>query len=58
MAEKAKARAEARDFPGMLEAADSDDAPAGSAEEQVNATSLVPGELRVRKGYRVVSFEE
>ncbi len=58
MAEKAKARVEARDFPGMIEGVDVEDLPPGAAEEQVNMTSLVPGEMSTRRGYRQVQFEE
>jgi hypothetical protein len=45
------------DFPGLFAGTDPLDLPAGGAEEQVNVTCLVLGELQVRAGYRVVTFE-
>lgn len=45
-------------FPGLLTNADPRDLPAGAAEEQVNLTCVVEGELRVRQGIRPVVFEE
>lgn len=46
------------DFPGMMTNVDPRDLPAGAAEEQVNATCVVIGELRVRLGVREVTFDE
>ncbi len=45
------------DFDGLYLNADPLDLPAGAARDQVNVQSRVPGELRARGGYRVVSFE-
>ena len=58
MAEPARERKEIRDFPGMITSADPDDIPDGAAEVQVNLISVKPGEMRVRSGYKFVSFEE
>jgi hypothetical protein len=46
------------DFPGFFTNVDPRDLPQGGAEEQVNATSVVIGELRVRFGIREVEFED
>jgi hypothetical protein len=46
-----------RDFPGLLTDADPNDLPPGAAREQVNCASERPGELRARRGYKVVRFE-
>lgn len=46
------------DFSGLILNADPLDVPEGAASDQVNATSVVPGELRVRGGIKVVSFED
>jgi len=58
MGKPAKSGAQVRDWPGMLPDADPRDIPPGAAEEQVNVQSATPGELSVRPGYRVVTFEE
>jgi hypothetical protein len=47
-----------RDFGGFVPNADPHDLPAGVAVDQVNATSVRPGELRPRQGYRVVRFDQ
>jgi hypothetical protein len=54
--EQAKPQAEVGDFPGLQTNADPDDLPAGASTQQVNVSSLVPGELRVRRGLRQVRF--
>lgn len=46
------------DFNGIVLNADPLDIPEGAASDQVNAVSIVPGELRVRGGVKVVQFEE
>lgn len=57
MAELAKEKVEIRDFPGLASDLDPQDIGPGAAEEQVNVTSDVTGELNVRLGYRQLSFE-
>ena len=44
------------DFPGLVNNADPTDIPVGSGQDQVNAQSRIPGELRVRGGYVPVVF--
>jgi len=44
-------------FRGLMTAIDLHDAPEGGAEEQVNITNVVVGELIVRYGMQQVSFE-
>lgn len=46
-----------RDFGGFESNTDPHDIAPGVAVIQVNATSVRPGELRVRQGYKVVNFE-
>jgi hypothetical protein len=46
-----------RDFGGFQSNTDPHDTTPGVAIVQVNATSVRPGELRVRQGFRVVNFE-
>jgi hypothetical protein len=46
-----------RDFAGFQSNTDPHDVEAGVATEQVNATSIRPGELRVRGGFKVVQFD-
>lgn len=58
MSEPAKAKVIIADFPGMASKPDSDDITPGAAQVQINAQSSHPGELRVRPGYRQLSFEE
>lgn len=57
MPEQAKPVVVAADFPGVLENIDARDLPAGAAEEQVNACSVLVGELTVRRGLREVTFD-
>lgn len=47
-----------RDFPGLVKNTEPRDVPPGGAEEQINACSLVVGELTVRHGYRMVQFDD
>jgi hypothetical protein len=46
-----------RAWPGLVTDADQHDLPPGAAQEQVNCQSKRPGELAVRKGLRLVTFE-
>ena len=46
------------DFPGIATNADPRDIPEGTAEEQVNLCSFVPGEMRTRLGLRPVVFDD
>ncbi len=46
-----------RDWAGLVTKADGRDVPEGAAQDQVNAQSERPGELRPRRGLRVVQFE-
>lgn len=46
------------EFPGLITNVDSRDLPVGAAEDQVNLTCIVTGELRCRLGVREVIFEE
>ncbi len=52
-----KSSVDITDFPGLADNVDPRDLPPGAAEEQVNATAVVAGELAVRLGYRLVTFE-
>lgn len=52
-----EARVVIRDFAGFVPNADPHDIKIGAATEQINATSSRPGELRVRLGTQVLSFE-
>ena len=58
MPEPARPVSTADDFPGILTNVDQRDAPVGAAEEQVNLTSMLIGELTSRQGIREVMFEE
>ena len=58
MPRPAKPVAQTIDFPGLLTNVDSRDLPAGAAEEQLNATCVTLGELRIRLGIREVVFDE
>lgn len=48
---------ELMDFPGLVTDVDPIDFEPGMAQDQVNAVSIVRGELQVRRGYRQVQFE-
>ena len=47
-----------RGFPGLFDAVDAEDTPAGGAQEQVNVGVGKEGELEVRRGYREATFED
>lgn len=57
MADQAKSRTDLSDFPGLVVYTDEGDNPPGSAVEQTNLISLVAGQIQVRRGYTVVTFE-
>lgn len=46
-----------RDFPGLVSNMDPHDVPPGSGIVQVNACSLIPGQLTVRRGTAVLKFD-
>jgi hypothetical protein len=46
------------DFAGLVVNADPIDVAEGAASDQVNCTSIIPGELRVRGGVKIVNFED
>lgn len=52
-----EARVVIRDFVGFIPNADPHDIKPGAATEQINTTSMRPGELRVRLGAQVLKFE-
>lgn len=54
----AKVSVEIRDFPGLVTRIDPDDLTPGAGREQLNVQSHHPSQLRVRPGYRPLSFEE
>lgn len=58
MAKNPNTVVEVEDWPGLVLSADPRDLPEGGAEEQTNACSLNFGQLTIRKGMRLVSFEE
>lgn len=45
------------DFPGIMGNSDPRDLPEGAADDQVNACSIVFGELTIRRGIREVTFD-
>ena len=47
-----------KDFSGLASKPDADDLTPGASQVQINAISANPGELRVRSGYQVLTFEE
>ena len=57
MANKPKAKAEIKSFPGLATTIDPDDMPPGQAEIQVNVGIGDLGSLEARRGYRAVSFD-
>lgn len=57
MSEPARQSVEMRDFPGLVNTADVRDLPPGTAVVQVNCVSIILGELRVRAGWKPVTFE-
>jgi hypothetical protein len=58
MAEPARPVALAQDFAGMVSNADPRDIPPGAAEEQINLSTHIQGEMRVRLGIQAVTFED
>ena len=48
---------ENKDFLGQVSNLDPTDLPEGAAVEQRNVVCTVLGQLRVRSGYKVISFE-
>lgn len=58
MADKPQGRITIRAFPGLFDAVDAEDTPAGGAQEQVNVGIGKEGELEVRRGYREANFED
>jgi len=58
MAEQPRKSVEIKDFPGLMNDMDPDDIPPGAAEVQINATCVQVGQLTVRSGLRLVSFED
>lgn len=58
MSDLPRASVTLNDFAGLVTNADPRDLPPGAAEHQVNIQSARAGELTVRPGYRVVTFEE
>jgi hypothetical protein len=51
-------RVSMRDFPGLVTASDPHDIPLGAGVRQINAQSMQPGELRVRRGTQVLKYSE
>jgi len=49
---------EIMDFPGLATRIDHDDTKPGTAQDQVNLSSLVLGQLRSRPGIKALTFEE
>lgn len=58
MADQPKQRLELSDYPGLMVYTDEGTTPPGAAVEQTNMTALVVGQLQVRRGYKLVQFEE
>ena len=58
MPQPARQVVEIRDFDGMQTAVGTLDAAPGAAEAQVNAACVKPGELTVRQGLRLLTFED
>lgn len=56
--EKPKSMVEIKNFPGLATSVDPHDRPPGASQVQTNLQSTQSGELRVRRGYRKVSFED
>ena len=48
---------EIRDWPGLVTQSDRRDIPPGAGFVQINLQSNPPGELRVRRGLRPVTFD-
>jgi hypothetical protein len=45
-------------WPGLMTNADPHDLPAGAAVVQINCYARRPGELSVRRGHRIVEFDD
>jgi len=58
MDEKPKGQVEIRQFVGLVTNQDRNDIQPGAARVQVNIQVSRPDQLDVRKGYRVVRFED
>lgn len=58
MADTAKQVVRLSDYPGLMVYTDEGTTPPGAAVEQTNVTALVIGQLQVRRGYKIVQFEE
>jgi hypothetical protein len=58
MDEKPKSKVEIRQFAGLVTNQDRQDVQAGAARVQINIAASRPDQLDVRKGYRVVRFED
>ena len=58
MAEPTRDGVAITDFPGLATKPDPDDLAPGAAQAQVNVMSNRQGELRVRPGYRPLTFED
>lgn len=58
MSEKALSKEDYATFGGMTSAVDPHDVQVGQATVQINVTAVRPGEANVRKGLKVVEFEE
>jgi hypothetical protein len=57
MADKPESQVILRDFGGLATKADRLDLPPGTAADQKNVMSTVPGKLDVRPGLRQVKFQ-
>jgi hypothetical protein len=55
--EKPESQVVLKDFAGLTTKADKMDLPPGTAADQLNAMSTVPGQLNVRPGLRQVKFQ-
>lgn len=57
MSEPVQAAVEVMQFQGLATNVDPTDRPPGLAVEQKNVTSQTPGELRIRRGIRKLTFK-
>lgn len=57
MTDRPVSSVEIRDWPGLVTQADRQDVKPGSGRSQINMQSDRPGELTVRKGLALVSFD-
>lgn len=58
MADEADNSVELRQFAGLILHTDRHDLPPGAAQKQINIRSDRPGELNVRRGMRLIQFDE